>query len=182
MKRRVYSLLIHAGSLSAVDWLYRLLYRFVVRLTVAGLRREPAVRCIYARRGFAKNEYVPLLSDIDLTLIVDPEDARRRVAGRFQALRRVFRVLEPQCPIYTPGEFRSLMDPANFPGNRSFLFRILEAPHTWRLLFRRGEADLLEGLPAPSRAEIVCITGVRGRSKKCGACAQALEWARPMNF
>src|SRR5436190_4764230 len=48
--------------------------------------------------------------------------------------------------------------------------------------FSQPRVFAVRRVAARSRPQIAAMRISAGKSKKCGACRQALEWARPMNF
>ena len=71
----------------------------------ARLLRGPGVRFIFLRRGLAKEEFMPFLSDIDITVITDNDASKMRAENKLRKLTRFLPMLEVQSPVLTMKEF-----------------------------------------------------------------------------
>ena len=122
---------------------YKRVYELVAELAVRLFRQYPEVRSIYLRRGGAKGEIVPLVSDIDFALIVDPmsEGSLRDLHARYGRLARTTTLLDRSLEVYDQESLRRL-----YEKNAYFRFRFVEGKKTWKLLY--GE-DYLAELPQP---------------------------------
>jgi predicted nucleotidyltransferase len=152
----VLPVLIRLEQIRPVGRLFRSAYR-AGALGVARSLRQPGVRNIYLRRGIAKNEFMPFLSDIDLLVITDSGAVKQTVEARLRNLRRLMPMLEPQSPVVTLEEFHDWQQPAMFCENRSFLYRILEARGTWETLYSRDNDNPLDSTREFGRNEIIAV-------------------------
>jgi hypothetical protein len=129
-------------------WLYRALYALAIRLCVRRFRRIRGVRSIYLRRGLTTDQASYGLSDIDLLLLTDDEQARRiadRAQHDYELLRRIVPMLaKGELAVYSVEQFRALYQYSAFYRQRSDRGR-----HQWRRL--HGE-DAFQHLP-PQPAE-----------------------------
>lgn len=134
---------------------FSFLYSLAARAAGLYLWMVPGVREVYVRRGVAKRESVPFLSDIDLAVIVDTEKAKIR-AKRAGRLLGITRVIEPQLVALRPLEFHELFAGPALAENRGFLFRLYEAPHTWKRLW--GSAgESFDHLPRLDEVELFVL-------------------------
>jgi len=139
----------------SVTGFFSLLYSLVARAAGFYLWMVPGVREVYVRRGVAKGESIPFLSDIDLAVIVDTERARSRARRAARPLV-IMRVIEPQLVALRPQDFGELFAGPALAENRGFLFRLYEAPHTWKRLW--GSAgDSFDQLPSLNEVELFAL-------------------------
>ena len=148
--------LMHLDQIKPVGHVFRSIYR-TSALVIAWLLRQPGVRNIYLRRGIAKNEFMPFLSDIDMLVITDSVPDKEKVEARLKRLRRLVPMLEPQSPVVTLAEFHGWQEPGIFADNRSFLYRVLEARATWETLYSRDNDNPLEKTRKLERNEIIAV-------------------------
>lgn len=79
--------------------LNRVAYRLALAAFVRTCRAEPDIASVYLRRGFAGDDWVPGLSDIDFTVILDErptgaaEGDLRRFWARYDRIKRLFPML-----------------------------------------------------------------------------------------
>jgi glycosyltransferase involved in cell wall biosynthesis len=146
--------LVRADRQKGISVAFRRLYIDLSRL-IAWLVNGRGVRCVYLRRGMAKEEFMPLLSDIDVTVITDSADSKSRIERRVRALTKVVPMLEAQTPVLTLEEFESWSAQRNFAAHRTFLYRLIEAQHTWKALYSADEYDPLANIRQLNRAEII---------------------------
>ncbi len=133
-------------------------YRWIVYLVTGVLKRVEGVEEIYLRRGLAKDQFMPFLSDIDLTIIVADSSTRQRVQTILRRLHLIFPLLDRTSQVTSSAEFPSHTDPRNLGENRLTLYRMLEAKPTWRLLYSRNNECILNRLPTlEGRQVIVCV-------------------------
>jgi predicted nucleotidyltransferase len=95
------------------------------------LRRFPALRAIYLRRGLAAGDGVPGVSDIDLAVVGDWDAATQsRVMDSYTRLARRYPVFDPTLGVYTPESLMRLFDTDPF-----LRHRLAEGQRRWKLLF-----------------------------------------------
>ena len=136
-----------ATAFPPIDKVYRVIYSLVVFTVVRALSGEPAVRAIYLRRGYAKGEWLPGLSDLDFMVVVyDLDDAKRE------------RILEKysRCSSLTllPDEILEVRDERTFAEQLEDplkKYRLVEGKATWKLLYGK---DYLSVLPELKLDEI----------------------------
>lgn len=128
-------------SVPPIDGLYRGVFGVLVRLSALLLGRHPGLVAAYVCRGWAKNEIVPGLSDIDLMLIARRDADVAGVRRLFRALNILsFRIIEYYPKLVTTREtFEHRWRTAPL-----WQYRYLEGKSTWKLLC--GE-DVLASLP-----------------------------------
>ncbi|MBI1357926.1 MAG: hypothetical protein GC160_26610 [Acidobacteria bacterium] len=121
--------------------LYRGLYRAAAVAAARFVGRDPGVLSVYVRRGLAKGETVPGISDIDLAVITDPSDpgANDRALARYQRAKRLLPLLD---------ESPEILDRPTLSANCSTTrhrYRLAEGRQTWQVLYG---ADDRAALPA----------------------------------
>jgi hypothetical protein len=128
-------------------WFYRALYALAIRLSVRRFRRIRGVRSIYLRRGLTTAQAFYGLSDIDLLLLTDSEQAQRiadRAQYDYELLRRIVPMLaQGELAVYSVERFRALYQYSPF-----YQQRFNRGRHQWRRLY--GE-DAFQHLPPQSR-------------------------------
>ncbi|MDH3691977.1 MAG: hypothetical protein OEU36_21255, partial [Gammaproteobacteria bacterium] len=120
--------------------LYRSIYALVIRTAVRMLAAEPTVRAIYLRRGYAKGEWLPGLSDLDFQVIVDGLDNKNqeRLLRKYSRFSRLA-VLPDE--ILAIQEGKTLLDQLENPRKK---YRLMEGRATWKLLYGK---DYIAELP-----------------------------------
>ena len=128
--------------------IYRAAYRVLIHLAGLRLARFPGAKAVYLRRGCAKCETLPGVSDIDLAAVGDwDEEQCGRLRDRHRRLAWLLPVFDPRLRVYSPESLRRtyLSDP--------FLrHRIQEGTRTWKLLQGR---DCLGDLPPLTRQQVL---------------------------
>lgn len=143
------ALLSRLDSFRLVDRLFRAFYRAIVYLIGRWLGALPGVQCVYVRRSLAKGEFIPFLSDVDLTVVTESAGDKDRVVKALRRMRALVPIVEPQSMVLDREGLRSLFDERNLGKNRAFLYRIYEARATWRLLHTTLPSNPLESLKFP---------------------------------
>lgn len=118
--------------------LYVWVYRVMAVTTARYVAGAPGVRSVYLRRGLAKGESVPGISDIDLAIITEPSvvGAQAEVWRRYRQAKRCCMLLD---------ESPDVMDRATFQARRRstrYQYRLAEGKATWEVL--AGADDLAE--------------------------------------
>jgi predicted nucleotidyltransferase len=128
---------------------YRAAYSVVAQRAVALFRRYPAVRSIYLCRGAARGAILPLISDLDFTLVVDglSDHDREELLAAYAALARRTTILDGVLEIH---DAASLC--ARYEANDYYRYRFVEGRASWRLLWGR---DALADLPPASPESMV---------------------------
>ena len=134
--------LVLATSFPPFLQIYRLLYAFVIRLTLRIFRRYPTIKAVYLRRGSAKGEILPLVSDIDFAVIGEPMDEgdKNELYDAYDRLARITTLLDQTLEVYDEETFYN-----NYETNDYFQYRFMEGKETWKLLYGK---DYLADLPA----------------------------------
>ena len=107
--------------------LYRSYYQLTIWRTKKILEKEKGLIALYLRRGAAKNEIVPGVSDLDLAAFAHPESIDN-LKRRYRSLQQWSPLLEEKLEIYDPEGFQTL---AQQPARK---YRLEEARQTWSLL------------------------------------------------
>ena len=129
-------------SVGPVRGLYVLLYRAMALLTARYVGAVPGVRSVYLRRGLAKGESVPGISDIDLAFITetDAEGAKQQVWERYRRAKRFFILLDESPDVVDRSTFQAQQR------STRYRYRLAEGKATWEVLY--GADDRAE-LPDP---------------------------------
>lgn len=102
LRQRVRGFVFFCSRLPGMSSLLRTMYRGITHGVAAILRREPAVVSLYLRRGCAKGEDIPGISDIDIGAVIHEENAdAERLQRRYQQIRRFLPILDPGLETYT---------------------------------------------------------------------------------
>ena len=92
----------YCAGLPGMNPVMRFVYRGIAWGVAMLLRHEPAVVSIYLRRGCAKGEDVPGISDIDLGAVIHAENSdAERLQQRYHRIRRFLPILDPGLETYT---------------------------------------------------------------------------------
>lgn len=76
-------------------------YDFTARAVTTIMRRDPAVISIYLRRGCAKGEAQPGISDVDMGFVIRADETQEKnIKRRYQMLRRFFPLLDPSLEAF----------------------------------------------------------------------------------
>ncbi len=137
-----------ATSFPPLLQLYRSVYRLVTAITVRMFRRYGAIKTIYLRRGGARGEILPLVSDIDFALIVVglADSDRADLFDRYNSLVRWTTLLDKSLEVYDEEAFFR-----TFQTNDYSKLRFTEGKGTWKLLYGR---DYVRELPEISTEEL----------------------------
>lgn len=130
-----------ATSVPPLLQLYQAIYGLVIRMAVRFFRKYPEIKAIYLRRGCAKGEMLPGVSDIDLEIIVDPmgKEDKNKLRRTYESFARAAILLDPSLGVY---DAQMLYKKSQNTRSR---YRIMEAKATWKLLYGKDYlADLLE--------------------------------------
>jgi glycosyltransferase involved in cell wall biosynthesis/predicted nucleotidyltransferase len=150
----VLPILVRLDGFAPLGALFRWAYRACAALIARSLR-GPGVKFIFLRRGIAKQEFMPFLSDVDLTVIVDEETSKPDVEAKLRRLAEHIPIMEALSPVVTMEEFRSWSDQSRFTRHRSFLFRLVEARRSWVALYEDGTANPLDAIRSLSGPEVM---------------------------
>ena len=139
--------LVLATDQPPLNRVYRAYYALVIRLAVRMFRSNPEVCAVYLRRGVVKGDIFPLISDVDLTVIVDngSPECLDRIRRRYRRLARLTVILDPNLELYERDTLLALRRAANVQ------FYLFEGKATWKLLY--GE-DYLAAFPSTSLRDI----------------------------
>jgi hypothetical protein len=119
-----------ATSVGPLGLGYKAVYEIVARATARWLRTHPEVLAIYLKRGAAKGDLVPGVSDIDINIVTrNPLPYDNEIRRSYQRLADRFLLLDRSLFIYSQQEFLDC-----YP-NLVWAFRFHEGIHTWRLLY-----------------------------------------------
>lgn len=132
----------------ALHPLWRLAYRLAERLVVWRLSRLPGLCALYLRRGVAKGELRPGVSDLDFTAVLESPDPahRARLERAYAALASWIPFLESELTIRVEAELASHW---TRPENQ---YRWAEARSTWKLLAGRSVLEAMPVWPEPAWA------------------------------
>ena len=124
--------------------IYRAWYTVVIRLAVRLFRKYPAITAVYLRRGSAKGEIIPLVSDIDFAVITQSmsDDDTQELSWRYQRLAQITTLLDQSLEVYDEEMFTKLYETDYF-----FQYRFMEGKTTWKLLYGK---DYLTQIPSLS--------------------------------
>lgn len=147
--KNIFQRLVLATAFPPLDKLYRLIYSLVVAAAVRLLSNEAVVQSLYLRRGYAKGEWLPGLSDLDFLVVVDSldDESEKRLLRKYSRFARL--TLLPD-EILEIREQKSFINQLHDPLKK---YRLMEGKETWKLLFGR---DLLAELPELGLEEITC--------------------------
>jgi hypothetical protein len=129
-----------ATSCPPLAGLWRGFYSALAAQAVRLFKQYPGIQTVYLRRGFAKGEIVPGISDIDFALIgelSDPELAD--LTDRYHRLARRSSLLDQSLEIYTSASLLTL-----YNERYDLQYRFMEGKSTWRLIYGH---DFLQELP-----------------------------------
>lgn len=132
----------------ALHPLWRLAYRLAERLVVWRLSRLPGLCALYLRRGVAKGELRPGVSDLDFTAVLESPDPahRARLERAYAALAAWIPFLESELTLMVEAELASHWAR---PENQ---YRWSEARATWKLLVGRSVLEAMPVWPEPAWA------------------------------
>jgi len=104
-------------------------------------RSYDAIKAVYLCRGGAKGEILPLVSDIDFTIIEKGmnEEDREDLIDSYERLVRITTILDQNIEIHDPNSLFGLYDTNDY-----FQYRFTEGKKTWKLLLGK---DYLADLP-----------------------------------
>ncbi len=127
------------------------IYRAVTAWALHAIRRHPHVEAVYLRRGGAKGQIVPLVSDIDFAVIGGPfpEEEMRSLRRSYDRVAEITTLLDRTLEIYTQEELLAV-----YERNDYFRFRFVEGKATWKLLYSRDGADPVAALPAKGVSDL----------------------------
>lgn len=132
--------LVLATSVPPVVNLWKGLYAALTAKAVRLFKQYPGVHSVYLRRGCAKGELIPGISDIDFALIGSCTDVELAdLNQRYERLARRTALLDQSLEIYTPDALQRLHAQSPY-----FQYRFTEGQATWRLIYGR---DYLRELP-----------------------------------
>ena len=101
-RQRVRRIAFSCACLPGMHHVLRGTYRGIARGVAMLLRHEPAVVSLYLRRGCAKGEDIPGISDIDLGAVIHSDNADAdRLQRHYQRIRRFLPILDSGLETYT---------------------------------------------------------------------------------
>lgn len=112
--------------------IYRAIYALVIYSAVLLFRRYPAIKAIYLRRGVAKEEILPGISDIDFGVVVEgmDEKEKKELSLTYKKFARITKLPDQAfLEIYEEENF------LNYFENTRRRYRFMEAKATWKLLY-----------------------------------------------
>jgi predicted nucleotidyltransferase len=122
--------------------IYRAIYALVIRVTLGVFKKYPQIKAVYLRRGGAKGEVLPLVSDIDFAVIGERlnEEDERELHQEYNRLVQVTTLLDRTLEFYDEDTFYN-----QYQTNDYFQYRFMEGKKTWKLLYGKDYlADLAE--------------------------------------
>lgn len=127
--------------------IYRAFYTLVIYIAVRLFKKYPAIKAVYLRRGCAKEEILPGVSDIDFSVIVNhmDEKAKRDLVCTYERFAGATILPDRGLGIYdqeTLGE--------TYATTRE-RYRFMEGKATWKLLYGK---DYVADLPSLSIEEM----------------------------
>ena len=147
------SILLRFSKLRAVNSAFKKTYLIIIRLVSLKLKTISGVEFIYLRRGVAKDEFMPLLSDIDITVITRDVASREKANKILKKISKIMPVIEPLSNAMTLDEFNSIFK-KDFSRNKSFLYRFFEGKNTWKTLHANQPSDPLKNIEMPDEDHI----------------------------
>lgn len=151
------SVLLRFDRFQPIHFIFQKIYWLIVHFISLKLKRISGVECIYLRRGIAKNEFMPILSDIDITIFTREVKSKEIVQKELNRLCKIIPILESQSQAITINDFFCTIDKKNFAKNESILYRFFEAKYTWRLLYTNKNYNLLDAIVSPSKIELSAL-------------------------
>ncbi|HWP93459.1 MAG TPA: hypothetical protein VNN20_14800 [Thermodesulfobacteriota bacterium] len=122
--------------------IYRAIYALVIRVTLGVFKKYPQIKAVYLRRGGAKGEILPLVSDVDFAVIGERlnEEDERELHQEYNRLVQVTTLLDRTLEFYDEGTFYN-----QYQTNDYFQYRFMEGKKIWKLLYGKDYlADLAE--------------------------------------
>lgn len=122
---------------------YRSYYTLVIYLTVRVFKKYPSIKSVYLRRGGAKGEILPLISDLDFAVIVKDmeENEKKEVIRDYERLAHVTTILDESLEMYE----EDTLSEVYYSGLRPY--RFMEGKATWKLMYGRDYMAELPVLP-----------------------------------
>jgi hypothetical protein len=127
--------------------IYQAIYALVIFIAVCIFRRYPAVKAVYLRRSGSKGEMLPLVSDLDFTVVAEgmDEEDKKSLHCSYERLNSITTILD---------QFLEFYDKETFYKRYLSMhkgYRLAEAKATWKLLYGK---DYLAELPELSLDKI----------------------------
>lgn len=124
--------------------IYRTFYALVILLATRMFRKFPEIKAVYLRRGSAKREIIPLLSDIDFAVITRgmDEETRTKLLSRYEVLVNTTTLADKTLEVFDEETFFNLWETSDF-----FQYRFMEGKSTWKLLYGFNYIEKLQELP-----------------------------------
>lgn len=122
---------------------YRSYYTLVMYLTIRVFKKYPSIKSVYLRRGGAKGEILPLISDLDFAVIVKDmeENERKEVIRDYERLAHVTTILDESLEMYE----EDTLSEVYYSGLRPY--RFMEGKATWKLMYGRDYIAELPTMP-----------------------------------
>ena len=131
--RRAHSFITGTRHVGGVRTLLRLYYRMGFSLAVYFLKRMPEILRVYTRRSYAREDWEPGMSDIDLFILIAlPDGDEARFNARFNGLYGGLKTFFPfmgEVQMGTETELRLYLEHGDV--------RSREAAAEWKLCYRR---------------------------------------------
>ena len=135
-------LIVVATSRGPLRSCYLCVYSIVIAAAKRVLRRMPIISALYLRRGCAKKEIIPGLSDIDFAVIVNLSDRAQRIdlLRRYKRFARLSVLADPWLNIHDGQKFGQ----RDLSAAQRYYFQ--EGKETWKLLYGFDYLTLLPGV------------------------------------
>ncbi len=148
MKKISFKLLVRkfvlATSFPPFLYIYRFIYQMVILMTLGIFKKYPAIKAVYLRRGGAKGEIVPLVSDIDFAVIGEQmdEESKKELYFAYDRLAQTTTLLDQTLEVYDEETFYTHYESIDY-----FQYRFMEGKKTWKLLYGKNYLADLPELP-----------------------------------
>jgi predicted nucleotidyltransferase len=133
--------LVLATSFPPILHIYRFFYGMVTFMALRIFKKYPAIKAVYLRRGGARGEILPLISDIDFAVIGEQmeEEDKKNLYRDYEKLARATTLLDQTLEVYDEETLHK-----HYQTNDYFQYRFMEGKETWKLLYGK---DYLLDLP-----------------------------------
>ncbi|MDX2463009.1 MAG: hypothetical protein QNK31_00730 [Porticoccus sp.] len=145
--------LLSLSRIHVIDKALRLAYVLAAKIAAIYLGSKAGVTHVYVRRSFANLEFRPLLSDIDLTVIVADELSNRMAVKSVRRLSRCIPLIEPESVVINADELRRKLRFDTLPYDLAVMHRYVEAQYCWKLTYKDKSCPDIDLTSNPSQAE-----------------------------
>ncbi len=169
-RSRLQSVIFRLGKMPIAGATIRILSRISVYGTAVALRLASRAECVFARRSFALNEWVPGLSDVDLGIVSNYPEKWQRAFSLLSLFRKAIPFL---------GEvWVGTMDDLDFCGRHEY--RQLEVP-SWRALTGELQQPSKEkNILHPFKVRLDCLTELRQALQYFCESVIRFQWDSPL--